>query len=89
MHLNLGDQVRIKDGSYMLTQIKGKLSHSSDKIPVIGWNKDIWTILLINVPLPTDYNYATGLHRYNNNCLIQNNINKELWFCSKINIIKE
>ena len=48
-----GTQVRIIDGSYMATQLKdGSISHSSSLIPVIGHNRDEWTVLLFNIPLP-------------------------------------
>ena len=87
MNLAIGTKVTIKDGSYMATQLKdGKISHSSEKIKTIGWNRDLWTILLRNVALPTmvDSDFVS----YHNNILIQNDINGELWFCSRINVVE-
>lgn len=87
MNLAIGTKVTIKDGSYMATQLKnGTISHKSKKIPTIGWNKDSWTILLRNIALPTivDNDFVS----YHNNILIQNDVNGELWFCSKINIVE-
>lgn len=85
MRLAIGTKVRIKDGSYMATQLKdGTISHSSKKIQIIGWNTDLWTIVLRNVALPTmvDNEFVS----FHNNLLIQNDVNGELWFCSKINV---
>jgi len=85
MNLAIGSKVRIKEGSYMATQLSdGTIKPSSEKIPVIGWNRDLWTVLLRNVALPTmvDNEYIS----YQNNLLIQNDVNGELWFCSKINV---
>jgi len=85
MSLEIGSKVNVKDGSYMATQLSdGTISHSSELIPVIGWNKDCWTILLVNIGLPTMHSY--GIVSYQNNMLIKNDRNNELWFCSKINI---
>ena len=87
MNLGIGTKVKIKDGSYMATQTKdGDIKHNSELIPVIGWNKDTWTILLINVSLPTmvDNDFIS----YQNNILIQNDVNGELWFCSNINVVE-
>jgi hypothetical protein len=87
MNLGIGTKVTIKDGSYMATQLKdGTISHSSEKIPTIGWNRDLWTILLRNVALPTmvDNDFIS----YHNNILIQNDVNGELWFCSRINVVE-
>jgi hypothetical protein len=87
MNLAIGTKVKITDGSYMATQLKdGTISHSSEKITTIGRNKDLWTILLRNVALPTmvDNDFVS----YHNNILIQNDVNGELWFCSKINVVK-
>ncbi len=84
-----GTQVRIIDGSYMTTQLSnGSISHSSPLIPVIGWNRDEWTVLLFNIPLPMylDGELIERANKYSNNILIQNNSNKEVWFCSLINI---
>jgi len=84
-----GTQVRIIDGSYMTTQLSnGTISHSSSLIPVIGWNRDEWTVLLINIPLPMylDGELIGRANKYSNNILIQNNSNKEVWFCSLVNI---
>jgi hypothetical protein len=84
-----GTQVSIKDGSYMTTQLSnGCISHSSSLIPVIGHNRDEWTVLLFNIPLPMylDGEMIERANKYSNNILIQNNSNKELWFCSLINI---
>jgi len=86
MNFAIGTKVIIKDGSYMATQLtNGVISHSSEKITVIGWNRDLWTILLRNVALPTmvDSDFVS----YHNNILIQNDVNGELWFCSKINVV--
>jgi hypothetical protein len=85
--INRGTQVRIKDGSYMATQLEnGEISHSSPEIRTIGHNKDEWTVLLINIALPTHINIGNRANTYHNNILIQNNSNGELWFCSLINI---
>ena len=85
MKLGIGTKVVIKDGSYMATQLKdGTIEHSSENIQIIGHNRDLWTILLRNVSLPTmvDVDFIS----YQNNILIQNDVNGELWFCSKINV---
>ena len=85
MSLEIGSKVVIRDGSYMATQLKdGKISHSSKSILVIGWNRDLWTIVLRNVSLPTmtDEDHVS----WQNNILIQNDVNGELWFCSKVNV---
>ena len=85
MNLAIGTKVVIKDGSYMATQLKdGTISHSSEKIQIIGHNIDLWTILLRNVALPTMVD--TDFVSYHNNILIQNDVNGELWFCSRINV---
>jgi len=85
MSFEIGKTVKIKDGSYMATQLKdGTISHSSENIKTIGWNKDEWVIVLRNIALPTDN--SEEFLSYQNNCLIQNKVNGELWFCSKINI---
>ena len=85
--IRIGTQVKIKDGSYMATQLKdGSISHSSPFIPAIGWNKDAWTVLLINIALPTDIDFLGIASRYYNNILIENTTNGELWFCSLVNI---
>lgn len=84
-----GTQVRIVDGSYMATQLSnGTISHSSSLIRVIGHNRDEWTVLLFNIPLPMylDEELIERANKYSNNILIQNNSNKEVWFCSLINI---
>ena len=87
MKYAIGSKVKIKDGSYMATQLQdGKISHSSELIPTIGWNTDLWTIILRNVSLPTDVD--DEFVSYQNNILIQNNVNNEFWFCSKINIVE-
>ena len=87
MNLAIGTKVKIKDGSYMATQLKdGTISHRSDAIPIIGWNKDLWTILLRNIALPTEVDNDFVAHQ--NNILIQNDGNGEIWFCSKINVVE-
>jgi hypothetical protein len=87
MYLGIGTKIRIKDGSYMATQLKdGTIGHSSEAIPFIGRNRDVWTIILRNIALPTmvDSDFIS----YHNNILIKNDINGELWFCSFINIVE-
>ena len=84
--MKIGSVVKIVDGSYMMTQLPdGKISHSSKNIEVIGHNQDTWNVLLINIALPTERSLASTLLAHNN-CLIQNTRNKELWFCSNVNI---
>ena len=84
-----GTQVRVKDGSFMTTQLEdGSISHFSSLIPSIGLNRDEWTVLLFNISLPMELDniFKGRAYKYSNNILIQNNSNKELWFCSLINI---
>ena len=84
--MKIGSVVRIVDGSYMMTQLPdGKISHFSKNIGVIGHNEDTWNVLLINIALPTERSFD-GTLLVHNNCLIQNTINKELWFCSSASI---
>ena len=84
--MKIGSVVRIVDGSYMMTQLPdGKISHFSKNIGVIGHNEDTWNVLLINIALPTERSLTATLLTHNN-CLIQNTRNKELWFCSNVNI---
>jgi hypothetical protein len=86
MSFEIGKKVTIKDGSYMATQLKdGTISHRSEGIPVIGWNRDNWTIILRQIAFPVDYSEFLS---HQNNFLIQNDVNGELWFCSKINIVE-
>ena len=70
----------------MATQLQnGNVEYSSELIKIIGLNRDLWTILLRNIALPTMVD--NNLICYQNNILIQNDVNGELWFCSKINIV--
>lgn len=78
-----GSKVTIKDGSYMMTTKKGKISHigAFDSTNTIGWNKETWTILCTGGVYPKD----TNRDRIND-IMIVNDVNGEVWFCSDINI---
>lgn len=75
--MKIGQQVTIKDGSYMTTFVNGQLSHSSKNIEYIGHNRNIWTVIAVNGRYPTENNQNNRL----NNTIIQNNKNKEVWYC--------
>ncbi len=81
-----GDQVKIKDGSYMLTPTIGGLTewgkHPSTE--VIGWCKDTFTVIATDGRYPAR-DSASGQSRTNSTMII-NNANGELWFCSSLNV---
>ena len=81
--MKVGDQVKIKDGSYMLTVKDGKLSHtgSSASTDVIGWCKDSFTIVATYCTLPADAQPVTRIIQ--NDTVIVNNSNGEIWFCAE------
>ena len=75
--LFVGQQVAIKDGSYMVAVEDGKVVYKTKRIPYIGLNKDTWTILGLEGKYPTDNNNR----HHQTDCRIQNNDNGEIWFC--------
>lgn len=76
-----GQKVIIRDGSYMTTIINGKIAHSGiyPSTKTIGWCKDVFTIVALGGKYPTD-NSCVERNKLND-CIIQNDINGEIWFC--------
>lgn len=79
------------DGSYTLSILHGsnKLEHTYP-----GLSDDIFTVIAVNVPLPTESGIIGIPHRNevlneplstNNNCIVGNE-KGDIIFCSKINI---
>lgn len=83
--MKIGQKVKIKDGSYMMTVTPKGIAHNSEEIKCIGMNQDIWTIIAKNCKLPTDNNcnFRYGLNGdiISNNTIIRNDSNGEVWFC--------
>ena len=83
-----GDQVKIKDGSYMLTPTINGLTDQG-KYPstkVIGWCADTFTVIATDGRYPAKDGYSKHNDRVNST-MIMNNENGELWFCSALNIM--
>ncbi len=80
-----GDKVKIKDGSYMMSINKKKISHegSHENTKKIGWCEDTFTIVAIGGKYPTGERAKCP-----NDIMIVNDINDEIWFCSFLNITK-
>jgi hypothetical protein len=80
-----GDKVKIKDGSYMMTINGNQLSHvgSYKSTEVIGWCKDTFTIIAVGGKYPTGDRAKRA-----NDIMMVNDTNREIWFCSYINIKK-
>ncbi len=79
--MKTGQQVTIKDGSYMTTVSSGKITHygSFNSTEIIGLCKDVFTIVALGGEYPTDNSIVERTRL--NNCIIQNNENGEIWFC--------
>lgn len=80
--IQVNEQVVFIDGSYATAIINNKFI----KTPFLGLSNDIWTVLAVNVIVPTDNNVNDSL-TFSNNCIVINNNTKDIAFCSKINII--
>ena len=87
-----GNIVNIKDGSYMLTvnTDTDELTHYGKKPnEEIGLNKNYFVVIAVNVPCPSYDNCSSeNVLIPQNNCIIKDIVTYEIWFCSRINIIK-
>jgi hypothetical protein len=76
-----GDKVQIKDGSYMITVGNGGMTHEGiSGHGVIGWCKDIFTIVVTGGLFPSDNSHVKHPERFNDT-MIMNDSNGEIWFC--------
>ena len=76
-----GSKVMVVDGSYSLIILNKskRLAHES-----IGLSNDVWTVVAINIPCPTEESITDSLIPYNN-CIISND-DGDIAFVSRINI---
>ena len=88
--IKIGEQVTIKDGSYMIAIDIRK--NELTRWPVMdGFNGNLvkynhtYTVIAINVNCPTEKSLTNSLS-IANNCIIKDNENNVIWFCSKINL---
>lgn len=78
-NIEIGSQVVFVDGSFTMSLINGKYIHTT-----LGVSDDIFTVIAINVPCPSEEcDDALG---YSNNCIVYNPIDNSYHFCSRINI---
>jgi len=92
-NIEVGDWVIINDGSYMEGIEHNSFRYNEDShghrlSP--GLREDIFHVLAVNVSCPNDINRyeVNSSLRYSNNCVIKSLRDKDLFFCSRINIIK-
>lgn len=78
----VGDKVKIIDGSYMTSIENGKITHYTKNIPAISKNMDEWII----VDIGDKYPIVNNITNINNNMIIQNLSNNEVWYCSYVNL---
>ena len=78
--LEIGQQVQIKDGSYMTTIENGEVKHRSKLIPIIGHCKDVFEILDLNGVYPAikDCDHSGNVLT----AAIKNLSNNEIWYCN-------
>lgn len=79
--ISVGAFVVFVDGSFALN-----IENSSYELKhgFLGLNDDIWQVVAINVPCPTDLSHLGSL-AYHNNCIVKNE-KGDIAFCSQINI---
>ena len=85
----IGDIVKIKDGSYMLTMdiYTAKLTHNGkyESTKIIDWCTDPFRIIAVRCDIP--YKDKFLLYRYTG-YVLQNMENNEIWYATDINITK-
>lgn len=87
-HYAKGDIVNIKDGSYMTTITDGEISHYGKHVQYIGKDTSDYVIIHIGGSYPSCEGLG-GLMHMDNNTIIQNKENGEVWFCDfSLNIRK-
>lgn len=82
-NITIGSQVVFVDSSYTLSLRNGELKKES-----LGLSEDIFTVIAVNVPLPSqtnNYLRKEALHSMNN-CIVYNPSDNSYHFCSEINI---
>lgn len=92
--MKVGDKVKVKDGSYMMTIRDGQLTTiaNSKRYHCIGKCKDEFTVIATGLKLPTPELYK---HLIVNDTIIINDMDGSIWYCSKevnlksINEVKE
>jgi len=77
-----GSKVMFKDGSFTLSIKKDEFKLAHD---FLGLNNEVWTVVAVNVPCPTDQTGCIGALTYLNNCIVKND-NGDIVFCSICNI---
>lgn len=75
--MKVGDQVKIKDGSYMLCREGTTLVHFQSGEEPIGRCKDTFTVLAMDCRLPA----FDSPFPYYNDTVIVNNTTFVTWFC--------
>jgi hypothetical protein len=83
-HFKVGDKVIVVDGSYM-TDKDGNNVHGID-FRNNQREHELLTIVRVNVPFKTNYEYTSDTLGYHNNCEIEGTDGKR-YNCSKINIL--
>ena len=89
--IKVGTQVTIKDGSYMIAIDTTKNELSRFPVGIKGFNGNLvnlghtYTVVAVNVSCPTDYVQLQSLAKQNN-CIIKDNKNDMIWFCSELNL---
>ena len=79
--MGVGDQVKIKDGSFMITVANSKLSEHGGYTSTnhIGLCKDDFTVIAVNMKLPV----GESINVRTNDTIIVHNPTGEVWFCSE------
>lgn len=80
-NIEVGTKVVFVDGSYTLSLVKGKLTHTC-----LGLSENIFEVIAINTPCPSDSEGYTKALRPQNNCIVYDESDDSYHFCSEINI---
>ena len=80
--MKVGDQVKIKDGSFMLTVSDGALSGygKSENTRYIGMCNGLFTVVAVGCQLPIGETLTLGRV---NDTIISHNSTGEIWFCNQ------
>ena len=80
-NLKVGDKVVFVDGSYTLSLVDGEMKHT-----LLGLSDDVFTIVAVNVSLPSDHDNHDDILLSSNNCIVYLEKDESYHFCSKLNI---
>lgn len=80
-NIRVGSKVVFVDGSYTMSLVDGQLTKK-----LLGLSNEIYDVVAINVPCPSDTECIDDVLLHSNNCIVHDASDNSYHFCSHLNI---